>query len=238
MTGRLGGPNGTATARRTVPTVDGPEELTDSRLNRAAAAGRAAVDNLEAFYSRPIGWWALLVTLAYLAYGGGAVMFWVHALVRGEAGPAISDLAHWLLDSTLGFLALGPAVFVLLPVALWAVRRLKDGRIGVRSTGFVVLVGTVFGVVTIPGPALHNLLAGAGTPLAEMAERILGRDPAVAARNLHAVDHSAWSESVVQLVVGVPVYLVAAALALLTVRRAAGARRRRLSPRELIGRQR
>lgn len=195
---------------------------------RAKTAGGKAFDNLEAFYSRPLGIVAWLVTSLYLAYAGGAVMFWVHALYRGEAGPAINDVSHWLLDSTLGFVALTPAVFFLLPLALWAATGLNGDRPNTRTTSFIALVGSAFGVVTIPGPMIHNLLVGAGTTLGRAAESVLGYDPAVAARNMHAPDHSALSEGFVQLIVGVPVYLVAAALALVTVRVALQLRRRSL----------
>jgi hypothetical protein len=193
---------------------------------RAHDAGTRAIAHLEAFYSKPLGWAAWVVTTLYLAYGGGAALFWVHARIRGESGPAISDISHWLLDSTLGFVALAPSVFLLLPMALWAVRRLKGDSLRARTLGFVVLVGTAFALVTVPGPALHNLLVGEGTPMSVLAESVLGYDPVVAARNTRAPNHSALSESLVQLIVGVPVYLAAAALALLTVRGAADLRRR------------
>ena len=200
--------------------------MSGSAIERARRVADRALDNLEAFYSRPLAWAAWIVTSLYLAYGGGAAMFWVHAIHRGEAGPAISDLSHWFLDSTLGFLALTPAVFFLLPLALWAARSVTRGSLGMRTGGFVVLVGTTFGVVTVPGPLMHNLLVGGGTRLGDLAERVFGLDPSVAARNAVAVEHSALSESLVQLFVGVPVYLLAAAAALLTVRLFVQVRRR------------
>ena len=64
---------------------------TEGRMRRT---GRVARQGLRAFYSRPLGWLALLITSASLAYGGGGVMFWFHAIYRGEAGPPINDWYH------------------------------------------------------------------------------------------------------------------------------------------------
>jgi hypothetical protein len=55
-----------------------------------------------------------------LTYGGGAAMFWFHAIELGEGGPAISPWPHWGLDSTAGFLGLTPLIAVIVPVAAWA----------------------------------------------------------------------------------------------------------------------
>jgi hypothetical protein len=60
---------------------------------------------------------ALIVCALALAYGGGAVMFWVHAVYLGEKGPAISPYLHWALDSTAGFIGLTPPLAVILPLA-------------------------------------------------------------------------------------------------------------------------
>ncbi|MCW3043247.1 MAG: hypothetical protein JWL57_1405, partial [Actinobacteria bacterium] len=69
---------------------------------RVRNAGRA----LRSLYAEPVAWVALVVTAGVLAYAGGAVMFWFHAIYRGEQGPAISPWYHWLLDSSLGFFGL------------------------------------------------------------------------------------------------------------------------------------
>jgi hypothetical protein len=164
--------------------------------DRAVRTGRTARQGIRAFYSRPLGWFALLSTSAFLAYGGGGVMFWFHAIYRGEAGPPINDWYHWSFDSSLGFLALTPALFLILPGALLAIH-----RAGIRSSralglSYVALVGVLFGVATGPGPFLHDRLVGGGTALARLAVRIFGTDPSVAARNVLAASHSPLTEGV------------------------------------------
>src|SRR2546430_17655892 len=76
------------------------------------------------YYRAPLAWFGLLVTLLVVAYAGGAVLFVLHAMVLGELGPAISPVAHWLLDSTLGFVGFGPGGALIVPVAAWAAARL------------------------------------------------------------------------------------------------------------------
>lgn len=173
-----------------------------------------AIEVVRSFYQRPIAWLALVVSAAFLTYGGGAVMFWLHAVVRGEAGPAIDHVHHWLLDSTLGFIALTPVLAVILPLAAW--RAGGEGRS--PDSGYILASATVFTVFTGPGPLLHNMVAGAGTPLANLATRIFGADAAVAARSMDAQSHSALSEGVLQILVGFPVYLLCTWLALRFVR--------------------
>src|SRR5918996_3893677 len=97
---------------------------------RASRARKGGAQGIQAFYSRPLGWGALLVTSLFLAYGGGGVMFWLHAIYRGEDGPPIPDLWHWLFDSTLGFVALTPVLFFIMPAALYAVGASASGRGG------------------------------------------------------------------------------------------------------------
>jgi hypothetical protein len=173
-----------------------------------------AADAVRSFYQRPVAWLALVVSAAFLTYGGGAVMFWLHAVVRGEAGPAIDHVHHWLLDSTLGFIALTPVLAIIVPLAAW--RAAGDGRS--PDSGYILAAATVFTIFTGPGPLLHNMVAGAGTPLANLATRIFGADAAVAARSMHAQSHSAWSEGVLQIVVGFPVYVLCTWFALRFVR--------------------
>jgi hypothetical protein len=189
------------------------------------ATRRAAARGLRAFYSRPVGWLALGVTSTFLAYGGGGVMFWFHAVYRGEEGPPINHWWHWLFDSSLGFVALTPALFFILPGALWAVK-----RAGVRSgptltAAYVVVVGALFGVVTGPGPFLHNSLVGRDAPLGRLAVRVFGTDPSVV--QAPAV-HSTLSESMLQVALGVPTYAAAGLLALMVVRALAIRRRETL----------
>ncbi len=183
-------------------------------IERRAGASRvsAAAQAIRAFYSRPVAWLALFVTSAMLAYGGGGAMFWFHAIQRGEDGPPINHWFHWLFDSTLGFVALTPALFFILPAALATIRRLEGRLERPRAVVYTVLVGVAFGVVTGPGPLLHNALVGREAPLGRLATEVFGRDPDVAARV--AGEHSALSEVMLQVVVGVPVYVVAGLLAL------------------------
>jgi hypothetical protein len=184
----------------------------------AVRAGRGARRTVRAFYARPLGWAALLVTSAFLAYGGGGVMFWFHAIYRGEQGPAIGDVQHWLFDASLGFLALTPALFFILPAALWALDRARVGSRRLKAVTYPLVVGVLFGVVTGPGPLLHDWLVGKGTFLADLAERVFGHDPSVAARTAEAATHSGASSVLLQIVVGIPVYVAFGLLALWTVR--------------------
>jgi len=151
---------------------------------------------------------SLLATALLLCYGGGIVMFVVHYVVRRECGPAINAGWHWLLDSTIGVVALTPLLAVLLPAAATILRRRTGTPPGRPPVGpYSVLVGAVFAVATAPGPFVHNLIAGAGRPLARLAVVVFGEDPAALAHNAHAVEHSAVSEGVVQLAVGLPLYI-------------------------------
>ncbi|HXF72537.1 MAG TPA: hypothetical protein VNO79_08025 [Actinomycetota bacterium] len=200
-----------------------------SAARTISRAGREARHGIRAFYARPLAWGALLLTSGLLAYGGGGVMFWFHAIYRGEAGPPIADVWHWLFDSTLGFVALTPALFLILPGALAAVHRAGVRGSRAASAAYVALVGVAFGVVTGPGPFLHDALVGRGSFLARLAVAVFGRDPGVAARHVGA--HSTISEMALQVVVGAPVYVLAALLALALVRRLAASSGRERTPR-------
>lgn len=197
--------------------------LVRSRVAEAALA-------VASFYRRPVAWAGLFVSGVLLTFGGGAVMFWFHAVLRGEQGPAIGDLHHWLLDSSLGFVALTPVLAVILPFGVWAAgRRTTTDRLGRRA--YVVVVASVFTLTTGPGPFLHNAIAGAGTPLAGIATDVFGENRSVAARNMHAHDRSPLAEGFLQVVVGFPVYLVCTAAALAAVRALVRhTRRRRAAP--------
>lgn len=173
------------------------------------------------FYRRPLAWLALLVTSAVLTFGGGAVMFWFHAVFRGEHGPEIGDVHHWFLDSSLGFVALTPVLALIVPLGVWAASAVDSPRrTGLRA--YVVSVAVLFTLTTGPGPFLHNQIAGAGTPLARLATAVFGQNAGVAARNMHAHDRSPVAEGFLQIVVGLPVYLLGTWLALEIVRRIAG----------------
>ena len=183
-------------------------------------------DVVRAFYARPIAWAALLVSAALLTYGGGAVMFWLHAVVRDEAGPAIDNVQHWLLDSTLGFVALTPVLALILPLAVW---QAGGGRphARVQLWVYVTATATLFTLVTGPGPLLHNMVAGAGTPLADLATQVFGEDPDMLDHSMHVEARSPVTEGLLQLGVGLPVYLICTWLGLQLVRLSVRLGRRR-----------
>ena len=179
---------------------------------------RLSVEALRGFYAQPLARRMLLTTSILLTYGGGAAMFWLHAIHRGEKGPAINHWFHWLLDSTLGFLALTPVLFFILPAALWALARIR-GRKRASLVLYGAAVGVLFALATAPGPLLHTIVAGAGTPLADAATNIFGSDPVVAAHHHgQLASHSPLSSSLLQVVVGIPVYVALSWLALQVVR--------------------
>lgn len=177
---------------------------------------------LAAFYSRPLGWGAAICVSAMLSYVGGGLMYWLHAIYRGEQGPAIDHWQHWALDSTLGFVALTPIVFLLLPLVLWSLRR-SGGR--VRVGLYVVMVGTLFALVTGPGPLLHNTLVGKDTPLADAATSVFGYDSEIAEHQAHTAERSAFTEGVLQVAVGIPAYSLLTLAAIMLVRAAVRTRR-------------
>lgn len=188
--------------------------------------GRAR-QGVVAFYARPVGWLTLLVTSVFLIYAGGAVMFLLHAIIRGERGPAINDWYHWVLDSSLGFVALTPALFFILPAALWALRSTDRARHRLALWFYVAVVGALFALVTGPGPLLHDTIAGESTPVAGLAERVFGHNADVAERSMHAKERSPVTEGLLQIGVGVPVYMAMSGLALRSVK--AVARRRQVT---------
>ena len=134
-------------------------------------------------------------------------MFWFHAIYRGEQGPAISDVSHWFLDSTLGFVALSPVVLLLLPAASRLARSGRGPRY-LRVLFWALLMGASFALVTAPGPALHNLIAGEGRPLADWATDVFGQNASVASRAVGARSHSNIIEGILQVAVGLPVYIL------------------------------
>lgn len=185
---------------------------------------------LRTFYSRPLAWGAAIFVSAILAYVGGALMFWLHAVYRGERGPAIGYVQHWLLDSTLGFIALTPVVLLLLPIVLWKVTWNGRRRDAIPVGLFVVVVGTLFALVTGPGPLMHNAVAGAGKPLANLATDVFGRDHDMALRHADAPERSAFTEGVLQVAVGIPAYSLLTLGAVVVVRNVMRGRRRDHDP--------
>jgi hypothetical protein len=115
-------------------------------------------------YRDPVAALSLVATSLLLAYGGGAVLFWFHAIYLGEAGPSLIPVMHWAVDSTLGFLALTPPLALLLPLAL---RKAEHPRTGVVPPWrFALIAGTAFTIVTAPGPLVHDATVGQGKWLA------------------------------------------------------------------------
>jgi len=194
------------------------------RLRRGLAF---TTELLRSFYQRPLAWLALFVSATFLTYGGGAVMFWLHAVVRGERGPAIDNLQHWLLDSTLGFVALTPVLGVILPVALWHAGGGTSPAERVRLGVYAAVVAAVFTAFTGPGPLLHNAVAGAGTPVAKVAMSVFGERTGPMADGMHGHSPSPLSEGVLQLGAGFPVYLACTWLAFQSTRLTVRATRRR-----------
>jgi hypothetical protein len=186
------------------------EGLHDRRRSDRSAplkwAGEQLRDIVD-FYTDKRALRLLAVTTVLLTYGGGVVMFWFHAIVRGEKGPAINDVSHWFLDSSLGFFALSPVVFVLIPIASRLARSGTTPR-SLKVAFWAVLMGVTFALVTAPGPALHNLVAGEGRPLADWATGVFGQDPSVATRSIGAPTRSPVIEGFLQVAVGLPVYFI------------------------------
>lgn len=186
----------------------GKRRSSTAPIARIRTVGAAVVAELGEHYSVRRHRLELAVTAFTLCFVGGAAMFWFHALYRGEAGPEISHGSHWFLDSTLGLFALTPLLVVLLPL----VARL------VRQTWLrPLLVGAVFALATAPGPLLHDLLVGGGTPLADLAVLVFGHQE-YASQATAVVQHSALSKVLGQLAVGGPVYVLLAGLAHVTLR--------------------
>lgn len=186
------------------------------RLARVLRPGR--VDRLlRNFYRTGLAWRGFLVTLALLAYGGGAVLFYFHAIVLGEKGPAISPVEHWLLDSTLGFIGLSPAVFLIVPLAAHAAMGTSDGPDRVGRGPYALLGGAMFALATAPGPLLHNLIVGRGTWAADHVTTLLtgstAPPPAEPDSIPPLVDMS------LQVLVGLPTYILVMWLSIVFVRR-------------------
>ena len=186
--------------------LGGPQERAGTTpLGAGLQRVRAVVRETGEYYADRHARRLLAVTSLLLTYGGGVVMFWFHAIYRGEQGPAINDVSHWFLDSTLGFIALTPVIVFLIPAAERVA--LATGSRYRRVVFYAVLVGASFALVTGPGPALHNLVAGEGQPLANWATDVFGHDPGVAERALTAEHRSHLTEGLLQVALGIPVYI-------------------------------
>ena len=82
----------------------------------------------------------------------------------------------------------------------------------------------MFTLVTGPGPLLHNSIAGHGTWLADLATVVFGHDAETAERNMHAMERSHLTEGLLQIAVGLPVYVALAWLGLRLVKSIYGRR--------------
>jgi len=163
---------------------------------------------LVTFYRDPLARLTLLGTSLLLCYVGGAAMFYVHAILFNEGGPAISPYLHWALDSTFGFIALTPVIAVLLPLTAWLVR-------GRPRWLFPVVFGVLFAVITTPGPLAHDLFVARGTPIAAFVTHHFG-DPTLVMPP--PTEYSALAKMTHQCVAGLPVYVVLSTVAFVCTR--------------------
>jgi hypothetical protein len=164
---------------------------------------RALIRFYVDYYRTPMAWFGLFVTLLIVAYAGGAIMFTLHSVVLGELGPNISPVEHWALDSTLGFVGLGPVVALIVPLAATGAVRLSGA---VRPRHYALIGGILFALAATPGPIAHDLLVGRGTWLANRVTEMLGGS--LASAHLHG-DSIPQSVSMgAQLIVGVPSYVL------------------------------
>lgn len=139
-----------------------------------------------AYYRDPLSWLALAVSSVLLCYVGGAAMFWFHAVELGEGGPAISWGAHWLLDSSVGFLALTPALLLIIPAAVFAADKFSPANSRLHSLLYAAVAGGLFALLTVPGPIAHDKFVGRGTWLAGQVTALIGDPSAPLAPHHHS----------------------------------------------------
>jgi hypothetical protein len=198
-----------------------PRPIFDPFATVPAVAGigagwRAIPEALRAFYRDRLSWLALGVTSLVLSYGGGLAMFWFHAIELGEGGPAISWYYHWLLDSTVGFVALTPVLAVVIPLAVyWSGIVSGLARSFAARMTYAVLAGGMFAVATVPGPVVHNEFVGRGTWVADRVTAWLG-DPSAPLPPVQEYSVSALLSQ--QLGAAVAIYLVLTLVSMLIVR--------------------
>lgn len=178
---------------------------------------------LREFYRDSSARLALAVTAVIACYGGGALMFWYHAVALGEGGPNISWQAHWLLDSTFAFIGLTPALVLIIPFASWAANRLAGPDHSRIPWLYVALSGGLFALVTVPGPVAHDMFVGRGTWLANRVTELIGNPNAPLTP---AQDYPVVVEFAQQFGFAVPTYFVVMAIALLLVRNVVSRRNR------------
>ncbi|HEX8628357.1 MAG TPA: hypothetical protein VF755_09330 [Catenuloplanes sp.] len=211
-------PNGTAVRYPSIRAVIDPSG-TSLPANHRPPAPRGVRDLLTAltgFYKDPGARLALILSTVILCYGGGAVMFWFHAVYLAEGGPAISWVAHWLLDSSFAFAALTPVLVVILPIAAWLTQSFS-GAIAPRFIPwlYAVIGGTVFAITTTPGPIAHDMFVGRGTWLAGRVTELIG-DPSATLPPV--ADYPLLAALAQQLGAGLPLYIALMALTVLLLR--------------------
>lgn len=182
---------------------------------------RMGVRNLIGYYRDPLSWKVLAITSVVLCYLGGLVLFWFHSVELGEGGPQIAWYAHWLLDSTFGFIALTPALVLILPLSTWMAQSLA-GSARMVPWLHAAVGGVLFALVTTPGPIAHDHLVGRGTYIAARVTDLIG-DPT--APLTPVTDYPPVVTMSQQLGAAMPLYLVLMGLTVLAVRSLVARRR-------------
>jgi hypothetical protein len=179
---------------------------------------RAVVD----YYRDPLAVLGFAVSAVLLIYIGGMVMFWYHAVLLNEGGPAISWWSHWLLDSTFGFLGLTPALLLIMPIA--TIAAVRGGALNPRAVPWIFagVSGLLFALATTPGPIAHDMLIGRGTWLANQVTLAIG-DPA--AQLTPGAEYHVFVAMMLQLGFAIPLYIAMMAMSVFAVRRLAALRR-------------
>lgn len=191
---------------------DRPGSASDPRISV-----RELVRAIRDFYRVPSAKVALLVTSLLLCYGGGAAMFWFHSVHLGEGGPAISWEVHWLIDSSVAFIALTPALALILPLSVWAAQSVVAPRAArLVPWTYAAIGGIAFAVATTPGPIAHDNLVGRGTWLAARVTELLG-DPSATLAPGH--EYGLLAAMTQQFGFGVPLYVLLMALSVVLLRR-------------------
>jgi hypothetical protein len=195
-----------------------PVSLDGRSFGRLIPRPRDLVDGFIAYYRDPLARRVLLITTLVMSYAGGLAMFWYHAEHLGEAGPNIPWGFHWLLDSTLGFIGLTPALAIMLPLVSDLTARLSSDARRVRWI-FTGLMGLGFAVATIPGPLVHYHLIGRETWLGEHLTALFGNANApVPAAN----EYAAFVAMRLQFTSAIPLYVGLMAITVMAIRWSVG----------------
>jgi len=233
---------GTDASRETAVSVLGIGAFTATLFAAASLAvrGLAAIGRITAHPSTAvrlaiIAFAAGLFTVLWGTFflpllGNGPGMLW-GSNFSGDASLGMyfdsryANVGYYL--GVLGFVALTPVLGLILPLAVWRASTITPARAKLRRHLYLVGTATTFTLVTAPGPFLHNVIAGAGTPLANLAARTFGENEAEAMRAMHAHPQSSVTEGILQLGVGLPVYLTCTWVALHFIRAAVTLSRQR-----------